>query len=61
MEPLGLGHDGFLHDICDQYFAEMIPTFADHGLWRHESGRLMGTELGRDVLIILVGTLLETE
>ena len=47
-------NQGLLRDISDQEVAAWLATFADHGLWREQKGRLTGTELGRDVLIMLV-------
>ena len=47
-------NEGLLRDISDGEVAAWLATFADHGIWREQKGRLIGTEFGRDVLIILI-------
>lgn len=54
-------NEGLLRDISDQEVAAWLATFADHGIWREQNGLLIGTEFGRDVLIILIAMMCGTD
>ena len=47
-------NESLLRDISDQEVAAWLASFADHGIWREQKGRLIGTEFGRNVLIMLI-------
>ena len=47
--------------ISDEEVRGWLAMFADHGLWREQDGRLIGTELGRDALIVMVATISDTD